>query len=162
MTKPPETIIAVTSDQARHRAVLDRAATVASESGATVILFDLDADLGPFESPLPTEWSGEGEEDQFGSRLDPPDLEAAGQAALADRVRALRAAGVKAFAWLPPKADAEALVRYAAEQRADVVLLSADDAELIDKLQAATIDVQGHRGGRREAERIHVEAVPAP
>jgi hypothetical protein len=162
MTKPPETIIAVTSDEARHQAVLDRAAEVANETGATVILWDLDADLGPLESPLPTEWSGEGEEDQFGRRLDPPDLEAAGQAALADRVRALRAAGVKAFAWLPPKADAEALARYAAEQRADVVLLSAEDADLINGLESATRDVRGHGEQAGEAEPPHVEAVPAP
>ena len=134
--KSPETIIAVTSDEPRHRVVLDRAAAVASETGATVILFDLDADLGPFESALPTNWSAEGEAEEFGSRLSPPDLEAAGQAALADRVRALRAAGVKAFAWLPPKADADELARYAQEQRADVVVLSVEDADLVDHLQA--------------------------
>jgi nucleotide-binding universal stress UspA family protein len=136
MMNSPETIIAVTSDEPRHRKVLDRAAAVATETGATVILFDLDADLGPFESPLPTEWSAEGEEEEFSSRLSPPDLEAAGQAALADRVRALRAAGVKAFGWLPPKADGDELARYAQEQNADVVVLSAEDADLIDHLKA--------------------------
>lgn len=161
MTKPPETIIAVTSDEARHRPVLDRAAAVANQTGATVILRDLDADLGPLESPPPTDWSGEGEKDQFGRRLDPPDLEAAGQAALADRVRALRAAGVKAFAWLPPKADAEALVRYAAEQNADVVLLSAEDADLINDLQSTTMDVRGNGEQAGEGEPLQVEAVPA-
>jgi len=69
-------------------------------------LFDLDADLGPFESPLPTGWSGDGQEDQFGSRLDAADLEAAGQPRLAERVRALEDAGIDARGWLPPKADA--------------------------------------------------------
>src|SRR5215213_10952740 len=68
-TMKPNTIIAVTSDDARHRPVLDRAVSLANESGATVILYDLDADLGPLMSPLPTEWSGEGEQEQFGDRL---------------------------------------------------------------------------------------------
>ena len=159
MKSPPETIIALTSEDDRHLRVLDRAAAVANETGATVILFDLDADLGPLESPLPTEWSGEGEEEQFGRRLDPNDLEAAGQAALADRVRALRAAGVKAFAWLPGKADPDALVDYATEQRADVVLLSTEDAEFMNRLVDGGDgdDTHGHSGA---VERIRVEAVP--
>jgi nucleotide-binding universal stress UspA family protein len=137
MTTRPSTIIAVTSKKTRHVPVLDRAAALGKESGATVILFDLDADLGPFESPLPTDWSGDGEKQQFGSRLDPSDLDAAGQAALADRVRIVRAAGVEAFGWLPPKADAWSLVEYAAEQSADLVLVSTEDTELIQALRAS-------------------------
>jgi hypothetical protein len=134
-TGRPTTIIAVTSEDDRHDPVLDRAAALGREADATVILFDLDADFGPFESPLPTAWSGDGEEEQFGSRLDPNDLEAAGQAALADKVRAIRAAGVNAFGWLPPKADASSLVAYAAEQAADLVLVSTEDTELIEALR---------------------------
>jgi nucleotide-binding universal stress UspA family protein len=137
MTTRPSTIIAVTSKETRHVPVLNRAAALGKETGATVILFDLDADLGPFESPLPTEWSGEGEQQQFGSRLNPNDLDAAGQAALADRVRLVRSAGVEAFGWLPPKADASALVDYAAKQAADLVLVSTEDADLIQGLRSS-------------------------
>lgn len=137
MTTRPSTIIAVTSKETRHVPVLNRAAALGKEAGATVILFDLDADLGPFESPLPTDWSGEGEQQQFGSRLDPNDLDAAGQAALADRVRTVRSAGVDAFGWLPPKADASALVDYAAEQAADLVLVSTEDTDLINGLRSS-------------------------
>jgi hypothetical protein len=138
----PETIIAVTSDADRHRPVIDRAASLASETGATVILFDLDADLGPLMSPLPTAWSGDGTKQQFGNRLDPGDLDAAGQSGLADQVRAVRAAGVSAFGWLPPKADGESLAEYAADQQADRVLLSIDDAELFEALRSAGIPVE--------------------
>jgi hypothetical protein len=142
MSTNPATIIAVTSEDPEHEAVLDRAAALARETGATVILFDLDADLGPFESALPTDWSGEGEQEQFGDRLDPNDLETAGQERLADQVRAIRAAGVKAYGWLPPKADAEALAEYAAKQSADVVLVSTEDMNLIEGIRSAAIQVE--------------------
>jgi hypothetical protein len=160
MTTKPSTIIAVTSKESRHLPVLDRAAALGKEAGATVILFDLDADLGPFESPLPTNWSGEGEEQQFGSRLDPNDLDAAGQAALADRVRIVRAAGVDAFGWLPPKADASSLVEYAAAQAADLVLVSTEDTQLIQALRASPEASAGEPDpSDPAAARIRVEAV---
>jgi hypothetical protein len=158
--KPAATIIAVTSDNERHRPVLDRAVSLASETGATVILFDLDADLGPLISPLPTDWSGDGNEQQFGERLEPNDLDAAGQATLADQVRVVRAAGVNAFGWLPPKADAESLAKYAASQRADLVLVSTEDAELVGALRSAAGPALEARSADQEPDRIHVEAVP--
>jgi hypothetical protein len=69
MAEPRPTIVAVTSGDPRHVPVMTRAVAAARERDARVILWDLDADLSPFESPLPTEWSGDGEEDQFGHRL---------------------------------------------------------------------------------------------
>jgi hypothetical protein len=156
----PNTIIAVTSDDARHRPVLDRAVSLANESGATVILYDLDADLGPLMSPLPTEWSGEGEQEQFGDRLEPNDLEAAGQGTLADQVRVVRAAGVKAFGWLPPKADAESLAEYAARQSADVVLVSTEDKDLVEAFRRSASGDGGDRARSHTGRSIEVEAVP--
>lgn len=158
----PTTIIAVTSDGERHRNVVERAAAVASKTGATVILFDIDAgNMSALESPLPTDWSAEGESDQFGKRLDPGDLEAAGQGPLADQVRVVRAAGVNAFGWLPDKSDARALAEYAAEQAADLVLVSASDTELIEALRAGdTGDVETADPATPGPNRVHVEAVP--
>lgn len=160
-------IVAVTTEDGRHRHVLDRAAARARETGETVILFDLDADMGPLESPLPTGWSGDGQEEQFGDRLDPGDLEAAGRRALADQVRALRAAGVEAFGWLPPTADADALAEYARGEDAELILVSADDAALIDRLRSTVgeVVVSGEAKPGREprpaaGDRIRVEAVP--
>jgi len=124
-----------------------------------VILFDLDADLGPFESALPTAWSGEGEEDQFGGRLDANDLEAAGQPRLAERVRTLQSTGVAASGWLPSTADANALAEYAAKQGAELVLVSTEDTDLIASLQAAASEPGGD-DATNTVNRIHVEAVP--
>jgi hypothetical protein len=160
------TIIAVTSDDASHRNVVDRAVAVARQSGSTVILYDLGVDLGPFESALPTDWSGDGQQEQFGDRLDPGDLEAAGQTALADQVRIVRAAGVEAFGWLPPKADPGALAEYAAGQGAELILVSTEDAELIEAFRDDPTVDEAAVGGATDGppppprERIHVEAVP--
>lgn len=165
-THAPSTIIAVTSDAEHHRAVMDRAAEVASQSGATVILYDLGADLSPLESPLPTEWSGDGQEEQFGDRLGPSDLEVAGQGALADKIRAVRAAGVEAFGWLPDKADGPSLAEYAARQAADLVLISTEDRELVEALRpgvaaaGASTTEPSDQPTASAAPALHVEAVP--
>ena len=134
--KTTSTIVAVTGHDKPRDRLLARAEAVGRDTASTVILFDRDADLGPLMSPMPTAWSADGAEEEFGNRLDPDHIEAAGQAVLAEQVRGLRAAGVRAFAWLPPKADASALVEYAAEQRAHLVLISADDQDLVDGLHA--------------------------
>jgi hypothetical protein len=156
MAEPRPTIVAVTSGESRHIPVMTRAADAARERDARVILWDLDADLSPFESPLPTEWSGDGEEDQFGSRLSASDLQAAGQPRLAERVRALEDAGIEASGWLPPKADGESLAEYAAQQHAELVLLSTDDTDLISSLREKAVEDQPDdvSGG------VNVEAVP--
>lgn len=134
--KPKSTIVAVTGHEKPRQPLLERAESLGLETGATVILFDRDADLGPLMSSLPTAWSAEGEEDQFGDRLDPEDLENAGQAALAEQVRRLRAAGLEAFGWLPSKADTKSLAEYASKQHADTVLVSAEDKDFVDDLQS--------------------------
>jgi hypothetical protein len=138
---PGSTIVAVTGKDERKR-VLARAEALARERGASVILFDRDADFGPFESPLPTEWSADGEEEQFGDRLTPADLEAAGQAALARQVDRLRAAGIQAFGWLPTKGNARSLAEYVAAQRAEAVVVSAADKDVADELPAGSAVVE--------------------
>lgn len=92
--------------------------------------------MGPLMSPLPTDWSADGEEEQFPNRLTPKDLDAAGQAGLAEQVERIRAVGVRAFGWLPPKADAKALAEYASQQGAENILVSAEDDDFIDGLRS--------------------------
>lgn len=153
------TIVAVTTiEDDRHAAVRRRAATIAGSAGSTVILWAADAKTSPLEAPLPTEWSGEGEEEQFGDRLGPNDLEAAGREPLARQVDELRERGIEAWGWLPDPADAEHLAEYAAGQGATLVLVSTDDSDLIEDLR----DVAKHEGNGAAAGRhLSVEAVPA-
>src|SRR3954453_9438353 len=83
-----QTIIAVTGEDDRYRAVRSRATALAAGGHGTVILYGLDAG-GLFSSPGPTEWSGEGEEELIDreagprDRLDPDELDTAGRASVA-------------------------------------------------------------------------------
>jgi len=148
MTQAPltRTIVAVTGEDDRYRALRTRATSLAEGGPTTVILYDLDAG-GLFASPVPTEWSGEGEReltsDEAGpeDRLGPDELETAGRAPIAEQVRGLRALGVDAWAWLPTSRDARDLAAYAERQGATLVLVPADLAQpgLMDR-------VAGHAG----------------
>jgi hypothetical protein len=119
-----------------------------------VILYDLDAG-GLFASPVPTEWSGEGEQELTPDRMGPEELEAQGRKPLADQVRSLRDVGVDAWAWLPTSPDAQALARYAEQQGADVILVPKDAEEpgLLDRLHGKDATQA------QEATRIPVVAV---
>jgi hypothetical protein len=124
------TIVAVIGEDDRYDAILDRATVLAQEQDAAVILYDIDA-AGVFASPVPTGWSGQGEEalmaeESSGERLDPDALETAGRGPVAGQVRALRAKGIDAWGWLPTSRDAADLARYAERQRASVVLVPPD------------------------------------
>ena len=152
------TIVAVTTaDHDRHAAVRKRAATIAGTAGSTVILWAADSAPSPLEAPLPTGWSGDGEEQQFGDRLSPHDLVAAGREPLARQVDELRERGIEAWAWLPDTADAEHLAEYAADQGASLVLVSTNDADLIADLRDVEQHDRDQPGGGR---RVRVEAVP--
>ena len=113
--------------------------------------------MSPLESSLPTDWSGDGEEEQFGDRLGPNDLMATGREPLARQVGELRKMGVDAWGWLPDEADATHLAEYPTDQQADLVLVSTDDADLIaDLREEASRDA---KDARRRSTRF--EAVPA-
>jgi nucleotide-binding universal stress UspA family protein len=127
MSPNPSTIIAIAAEDDRYAHVRRRAIERAKAAGATLVLFDVDARPSALESPLPTNWSGHGEEEQFGDRLSIQDLEAAGRRPIADQVREAQAAGVEAFGWLPDGTDADALRDYATRQRADLILMPAGD-----------------------------------
>jgi hypothetical protein len=140
-TTRTQTIVAVTGEDDRYRAVRSRATALAAGGRGTVILYDLDAG-GLFASPVPTGWSGEGEQELTDEeagprdRLDPDELDTAGRAAIADQVRQLRSMGVDAWAWLPTSKDAADLAAYAERQGASVVLVPPDleRPTLIDKV----------------------------
>ena len=123
-----QTIVAVTGDDDRYAAIRSRATAMAAGGRATVILYDLDAG-GLFASPVPTEWSGEGERELTdqeagpADRLDADELATAGRGAVADQVRELRTVGIDAWGWLPTSKDAKDLAAYAERQGATLVLV---------------------------------------
>ena len=152
------TIVAVTAEDEAHATVRKRAAEVARHVGSTVILWAADAAASPLESPLPTNWSGDGEVEQFGDRLGPNDLMASGHEALAMQVGELRKDGVDAWGWLPETADATHLATYATEQGASLVLLSNADHDLLADLREADERGGDSQGGALRG--LRVEAVP--
>jgi hypothetical protein len=139
----PRTIVAITGEEEHYRAVREKAGEIAATEGAGVILYNLDAaDL--FSSPLPTNWSGEGEEELYRhpERLGPDDLDAVGRPNIAAQVRDFRSRGIEAWAWLPDSADGEDLAAYAERQGAGLIVVPEDLASpsLIERLQGAGLD----------------------
>jgi hypothetical protein len=129
--EPTQTIVAVTGEDDRYRPVRSRATALAAGGHGTVILYDLDAG-GLFASPVPTAWSGEGEQELTDEesgprdRLGPDELDTAGRGAIAEQVRQLRSMGVDAWAWLPSSKHVSDLAAYAEHQGASVVLVPPD------------------------------------
>jgi hypothetical protein len=123
------TVIAVTGEDDRYepvrRAAIDRAAA----EHATLILYDVDAETSPLESPLPTGWSADGTEEEVGDRLGPEELEAAGREVIARQVQEARSRGVDAWGWLPSDSGKNALMEYAARQPAAHVLVPDGDPD---------------------------------
>lgn len=135
-----QTIVAVTGEDDRYNAIRTRASALAAGGRGTVILYDIDA-AGMFASPVPTEWSGEGQKELVDDeaardRLDADALETAGRGAIANQVRSLRSIGVDAWGWLPTKKDAADLAAYAERQGASVVLVPKDleQPSLVDRV----------------------------
>ena len=130
-----DTIIAVVGDDDRFDHVRQRAVELARERGAGIVLYDIDAGSRLLESPKPTNWSAEGEEEQFLGRLDTTDLEALGRGPLAGQVSRTRDDGVEAWGWLPDKDDAETLRDYVGRVSPSLVVVAAEAGDLTDGLR---------------------------
>lgn len=116
------TILAYTAEDGRLDAVRRAALDLARRDQSRLILYDVDA-AGIFQKPLPTNWSGEGSEREFGDVLSPADLERAGRHAIASQVAEARTAGVDAWAWLPGDLGARALADYVRRVGADMIVI---------------------------------------
>ncbi len=123
------TVIAVTGEDDRFAPIRRAAIERALAEHATLILYDIDAVGSPLESPVPTNWSADGTEEEVGDRLGPEELEAAGREPIARQVEAARGRGVDAWGWLPSDKGREALVEYAAGEPA-ALLIVPDDPDL--------------------------------
>lgn len=139
-TRSTGPVIAVVGDDQRFEGVRQRALQVAAERDAPLILFDVDAGKSLLESPKPTNWSADGEQEQFRDRLTVNDLEALGRGPLADQVRASRDAGVESYGWLPNDADAGTLRDYVDRQNATAVLVPEAEKGLAEGLRA-TVEI---------------------
>ncbi len=134
MTEQMRTFVVGTDETGRHDASVATALDRAEREHARVILYDVSAAGSTFTDPIPNVWAGEGEREQYEHPLDPVALEKLGRHALALQVIRARERGLEAYGWLPHKPSGKALVEYAEEQHADLVLLPSglDDAELVD------------------------------
>jgi len=116
------TIIAYVGEGKHFWPLVEKATDLAKARGSRLVFYDVDA-ASAFSNPLPTWWSAPGEAEQFGSRLNPEQLDKAGRHELRDRVSRARERGADAWGWLPSKRDAHALGEYATEQEADLVMI---------------------------------------
>ncbi len=124
MNTQPTTIVAVVNDEPVADPVVQRATELGFERGARVVLYDVGATASPLESPLPTEFASDGPDRGAPPLLTAADLDAAGQAPLARRVRALAEAGIDAYGWLPETDKPDTLIEYARSIGASDVVTS--------------------------------------
>jgi nucleotide-binding universal stress UspA family protein len=123
------TFVVCTDESGTYDAAIEKAIDRAATEGATVILYDVEAAGSAFSDPRPNEWAGEGEKFEYDHPLDPVALEKLGRHGLAMQVQKARRRGVDTYGWLPRKAGGDTLAAYAAEQRAELVLVPADLAD---------------------------------
>ena len=138
----PTTIVAVVNDQPAADPVVKRATELGFERGARVVLYDVGARASALESPLPTEFASDGPDRGAPPMLTADDLEAAGQAPLARRVRALSEAGIEAYGWLPNSDSPEDLTAYARAIGATGVVATPDVDPRPDDLEKAGLTVE--------------------
>ena len=139
------TIVAVVNDEPVADPVVQRATELGFERGARVVLYDVGAKASPLELPLPTEFASDGPDRGVPPLLTADDLEAAGQAPLARRVRALSEAGIDAYGWLPETDKPDSLIEYAQRIGASDVVTSAElepAPEALSKAGLAVVSVE--------------------
>ena len=140
--KQPATIVAVVNDEEAADPVVQRATELGFECGARVVLYDVGARASLLESPLPTEFASDGPDRGAPPMLSADDLEAAGQAPLARRVRALVEAGIEAYGWLPDSDKPEDLTEYARAINASSVIATTDLDPAPEELTKAGLAVE--------------------
>lgn len=144
----PGTVLAYTAEDGRLDEIRRRGTELAREHGHRLVLYDVDA-AGVFQKPLPTDWSGQGAEGQFGDLLSPADLERAGRHALATQVAEARADGIDAWGWLPGDLGRDSLLEYVRRIGADVVVLPRDPGHPGEPLGLEVVEVPGAEDATR-------------
>jgi hypothetical protein len=147
MTEQPTTIVAVVDDGPTTDSIMQRVTELGFEHSARVVLYDVAATGGPLASPLPTEFASDGPDKGVPPLLTAQDLDAAGQADLARRVRALSEAGIDAYGWLPEGDDADQLTEYAAAIGATRVVAANGSKPAPEDVRGSGLDVEIVDGG---------------
>lgn len=142
MTENQGTIVAVVDDEESSDGIVQRVTQLGLEAGARVVLYDIGATAGPFESPLPTQFAADGPDRGVPPLLSAQELDAAGQPILAGRVRALAEAGIDAYGWLPEKGDAERLGSYARTVGATRIIAASGVGPKPDDLRSVGIEIE--------------------
>jgi nucleotide-binding universal stress UspA family protein len=122
-------LVAYVSEDEELDHVRDAAVEIGRRSGAKVILYDRDS-ASAFADPMPNQWASQAEGAQFSDPLSDQELVKLGREPLARKVAAAREAGV------------DALVAYARDHGADLILLPADleDPGLGERLKGETVE----------------------
>jgi nucleotide-binding universal stress UspA family protein len=133
-------VVAYVSEDDELDHVRDAALEI-GRGGARVILYDRDS-ASAFADPMPNQWASQAEGAQFSDPLSDQELVKLGREPLARKVAAAREAGVDAWGWLASDHGTDALVAYAREHDADLILLPDDleDPGLSERLKGETVD----------------------
>jgi hypothetical protein len=134
-------LVAYVSEDDELDHVRDAAVELAGKGGARVILYDRDS-ASAFSDPMPNQWGSQAEGAQFGDPLSDQELVKLGREPFARKVAAAREAGVDAWGWLASDHGTDAMVDYARDHGAELILLPADleDPGLAERLKGETVD----------------------
>ena len=137
------TVVAYATEEDQYPEVRHAAEVHAKVHGCTLILYAADVGSLLWE-PMPNQLDSEGEEEQFGDRLSPEDLDFLGRSAIAGQVREGEREGVMASAWLPKDKGIDTLAEYASTQGAHILFVPESLAS-IDGLRTLLAAADGAR-----------------
>ncbi len=123
----PRVIVAQVGEGGTGREVREAAIALADQSHARLVLFDADS-AGVLSDPMPSNWSSDGADDEFGDLLSPADLDVLGRPELRDMVAAARERGLDAHGCLAGARGVDSITAYAERIGADVVLVPDEPA----------------------------------
>jgi nucleotide-binding universal stress UspA family protein len=134
-------LVAYVSEDDELDHVRDAAVEIGGRGGARVILYDRDS-ASAFSDPMPNQWASQAEGAQFGDPLSDQELIKLGREPFARKVAAARQTGVDAWGWLASDHGTDAVVQYARDHDADLLLLPADleDPGLAERLKGETVE----------------------
>lgn len=137
MTTSPTCIVVYAGEDDRHRAVRDAAVSIARAAEARLIFYDTDA--APW-------FVGMGQHRH--ELLASTDLEEMGRGREAAVVSGARAAGAEAYAWIPDSSDTTALVDYARDEGADLIIMPAglEQPGFVERLRGKSAYEPEHSG----------------